>query len=259
MLTPTTFLELLQTNKPVPEGVRIPLVGRLFRYPKSTKGAIDLSQTLNLNVDRDDPANPIYKPYSFFMGEDGLQMLLHNGTTKVFETLLELGLTASYIQDQLEGKQNLFALIVLPESLGLSATWDGIFESLIRVNPELKPYADKYKEQCINTPNFCELEEFKRKYVDAETCERAHIMKDPTIFITPRRFLANTDKSFVDFRVMLWLWFSANQCFKGYGRTVDSQTGKLGVTECLVPNRPLHELLELHGGKIMELDVVLPK
>lgn len=257
--TSESFVALLSAGHQIPaDVVTSPLVGRLFRYPKAAKGNIDLSQSLNLNIDLDDPSQPINKPYSFFMGWDGLQMLAANGKDHVYETLLQVGITGNYIRDQLEAKNNLFALIVMPNTEAFPATWEGLFAAVVRSNPELKQYVDMYRDDVVNT-DVTDSDVFRSKYLSHKVVEEAHIMKDKTIFLTPRRFLNNTERSVVDFRVLLWLWFSANWHFKGYGRTVDSVTGSVGVTEFLVPNEPLQKLVEKYGAAIIELDVTMPQ
>lgn len=236
------------------------LIGRIFRYPKSDVGKVNLNQRLSLSVDMDDPEKPVHKPSCFFMGPDGLAMMAQNGPDNVFDSLLHLGLSHTWIEDHLCNKGNRFALLVI-DGRGLSspATWEGLFSVVSTNNPELIPYVEQYSKRCQNEPQFVLLPEFIAKFESVERVEIAHMMHDPTIVITPRRFLLNTEKSFVDFRVMLWQWFSVNQYFNGSGRTVDSATGAEGVTELFVPNMSLVELTSSnYNARVIELTVQLP-
>ena len=256
------------------------LVGRVFRYaaqhgsvPAAGAGGsdasastgvsdvdIDLNQRLQISVDLDDPLHPHYKPFCFFMGPDGVDMLARNGRDKSIDSLLRLGLTANWMKDHLVNKGNRFALIVLNGAMvdAVLATWDNLFRLVVTAYPELAPYVEKYRAACVGSDPaaaFTTSPAFLARFGSAQRVEEAHMMRDRALAVTPRRFLEETERTFADFRVMLWQWFSANQHFAGTGRTVHAATGQLGVSEMFVRNMTLLELVSQHGAQIIKLDL----
>jgi hypothetical protein len=234
------------------------LVARVFRYPATNAGNIDLSQRLSVSVDLDNPAEPLYKPFCFFMGNDGVAMIAKNGQAKLVKSMLRLGLTANWMKDHIVTKGNRFAIVVLDgRTVGAApATWENLFRLVCETHPELAAFVAQYGQECIADKNsFVTRPEFTARYGSAKAVEEAHMMRDRKLAVTPRRFLNETERSFVDFRVMMWQWFSANNFFAGTGRTVDAVTGAEGVSESFVRNLSLRELVERHGACIVELDI----
>jgi len=48
-------------------------------------------------IDYSDLNNPVYKPYVFYMGGDGVLKTLKNGMSKIYETLLYIGFSHDYL------------------------------------------------------------------------------------------------------------------------------------------------------------------
>eukprot|EP00760_Papus_ankaliazontas_P004343 PhM_4_TR11817/c0_g1_i1/m.40192 len=237
-------------------------VCRLFRRPRTVP--LDMEQTLNLNVDLDEPEAPIFKPFVFCTGSDGIEMIndsMLRNDGNVMSALLALGLTANYVRDQIEGKGNCFAMLVVPFSNGLMfpATWDGLFDAMASTNPELIPYIQKFGPE-IRSPAFdlSSFPQFAQRYDSVERCEEAHVMDDPGVFLTPRRFMKLDTRDVVDFRVLVWLWFGANLHFSGAGHTLHSETGEVGVSEYLLRNFSLKKFVSDFGATIQdELKIIL--
>lgn len=269
---PSLFAQLLKEGRPFnvaqdigPEGAS--LVGRIFRYPASPAAAadasgaspIDLDQRLNISVDLDDPQHPHYKPFCFFMGADGVAMLADNGRIHIVDSMVRLGITKNWMKDRLVSKGNKFAMVVLdgPSVDAALATWANLFALVSASYPELAPYVQQYAAQCTQgePAAFAATPAFLARFGSATRVEEAHMMRDRTLALTPRRFLNETARTFEDFRVMLWQWFSANQHFAGLGQTADAATGALGVSEMFVRNVTLQELVTERGACIVELEV----
>ena len=82
---------------------------------------------MSKDVDTTDPNNVKRKPYAFFVGGDGMNLILKNGKNNVLETLLFIGYTRAWIEDQLLVKKNTFYLFVDHSKEGVLATWENVF------------------------------------------------------------------------------------------------------------------------------------
>ena len=243
--------------------------GRIFRHDSSGP------TFLSFFVDVDDPAQPDRKPFVFATGPDGCHKLLSEyGRSRVHEFLVHLGCESSWVDHALEKDNRRFSMIVLPAAgesdrrrtgetreaampVGVRATWDGLLQCAATI-PGLKEYVKRYEEECKRTDmssDFLKREEFLRKYQSVKRVDSCDIIQDPEIFLTPRRFLNNTEHTFVDFRILLWTWFGASHLFTGDGYT-QNEKGEKGSSEFLIPNLSVRELQE-KGAILLPLKVLL--
>ena len=260
---PQHFLQFFQRGGSPQQQLNV--CGRIFRH--DSNGPTFLS----LSVDLDDPKQPDRKPFVFATGPDGChKLLVEYGACMVHEFLVHLGCEASWIDHVLEKDKRRFAIILLPTTnsgeqregeaqetpIGVRATWDGLLQCVATV-PGLLEYAEKYGEECkqTNMADFVKCKEFLSKYRSVKHVDAADIDQDPSIFLTPRRFLDRTAHTFVDFRVLLWTWFGASHLFAGDGYT-KNEWGEKGSSEFLIPNLPVKELQE-KGAALLPLKVLL--
>lgn len=216
-----------------------------------------MTMTFVRSVDRDDPERPIPRPYGFFMGADGLQHVLHNGQAKLFESLLSIGLNHHWMHYNVVELGFRFVLIVLPATAGYHATWDNVKTCVLLANPELRSDCEEHFDRC-SSANVLEDANFIVKYKSKEAIEEAFIDSSPDMFLTPRRYLQRTQRTWVDFRVLLWTWFGLNSFFVGDGFTKDAVTGQKGYSEFLVPNRTLGALVNDFAAVLQMVEVAVP-
>ncbi|CAE7039608.1 unnamed protein product [Symbiodinium natans] len=199
--------------------------------------------------------------------------------------MVHLGLGEAWIDHVLEVDKRRFSMIVLPlgwEAVGgkdtmrsmvgvefetegeehevavpagVSATWDGLLQCVGTV-PGLADYVIRYGDDCRRTDmaSFVRGEEFLQKYESIERVENCGL-EDP-VYLTPGRFLKKTERTFVDFRILLWTWFGASHCFTGDGITQDEK-GIRGSSEYFIPNLALKELVRDKGAALLPLTVRL--
>jgi hypothetical protein len=166
------------------------------------------------------------------------------------EMLVNSGHTIEWIRHQLSKNQK-FKLIIFsvpPDEVTL-ATWDNIFELLLKVYPEIDPnvwsqYADQLKQMTIDEIDPESL--IARYYYQGE---------DTDEYMNTNRFLNLKEQpTLLQIRAFLHHQIGLNELFSGNGRTVTHQ-GVLVDKEYLTRNRPLNEF---NRYKLLDLNPVLP-
>jgi hypothetical protein len=223
------------------------VIARVFKHRAAT-GPV-LSEKLNINVDKE---SGDCKPYVFFTRGNGIQMLLRHGQSNRLQAMLELGITRHSIDEALS-RGFAYSLVVVPAEHSHTASWDSMLQIFAEKFPTVATYCTEYADQCKRDTKFFECDEFVRKYHSIAAVEALDF--DHTL--NPRRFLAETERSFIDFRVMMWLCGSANHLFTGAGYTIDAESGARGVDECILPNIALGEVLRHCGGAVVPVPVQL--
>lgn len=247
------------------------LGARIFRHKSDV---VEGATRLSVHVDNDDPAAPVFKPFVFAMGPDGVDGLIAqlraadgaSVATVVRRFMISLGIGGAWIDHVLSLRFN-FSIVLVPtveraDAAVFPATWAGLFRCVVFAHPELAEAVAKFSDAVSAAdavPRLLSDRGFLERYGSVERVDKAEISTDRSVFMTPRRFLTESPREFADFRVLLWTWFGCNPQFTGDGVTEfrDEVTGATsrGFTECLIPNWPMSEMAERLGATVLRVDV----
>lgn len=201
------------------------------------------------------------------LGPDGLRKLLGKSG---YEMLVAVGYDLPYITRKVRDEGNQFKLVVLP--LGgtpvLKATWKNVIEIAAQTYPEAAvdfriSLAQLRRLKTPSSPGWTMADwEWFERIVGFDFSEVDKIGASDYRFLTFERFRVLTafrhlmTKTDWAFAVRAFLYFSLHlrELFAGNGYTYDAR-GKKGMSEYIVPNRPL---ADLGFYAILDLDVKIP-
>ena len=223
----------------------------------------DISElVLSPNIDEDDPQHPVIRPFVFFMGYDGLDHLFRLYREQhphfEYEFLLYLGICAQNVRNWVSVRKYRYAIVFVNEENCVPATWAHLFRLVREFNPELTEFVERHGAPLAAT-NLRELvrcEEFVRKYESYEKIECLRLNEDRERCLTPRRFL-KTEKTLVDFFVLLQCWYGVNVNFRGDGFTYDDD-GNRGSSEYFVVHHRWKHFQDKFGAELVLMDVRIP-
>jgi hypothetical protein len=173
-----------------------------------------------------------------FLRMSHLDMLIHSGHT------------IEWIRYQLnQNRQFKLILCSLPSDEVKLATWDGIFELLSKVYPEIDLNIwSRYSNQ---------LKQIKFEEIDPEgfIIKNYYLGYDSDEYMNTKRFLSLKDPpTLLQVRAFLYHQIGLNELFRGDGRTLTHE-GVLSDKEYLTINRPVNQL---NKYILLDINPILP-
>jgi hypothetical protein len=161
-----------------------------------------------------------------------------------------LGWDAAYTKRKVEAGLK-FDLVVFPESKCKLGTWDNLLDLVEETYPEIGAKMARHRAALVAmTP--ASLVEIERRqgyrFLDVDELGSC----DPR-FMTIERYVDAPDNADAA-RAFLYHVIYCKEFFGGQGHTLDGQ-GTTGVSEYIMPNRPLEEL---GAHVVIPVDVVIP-
>lgn len=179
------------------------------------------------------------------MGPDGLQKMPGKAG---YGMLRAIGYTKRHIRARLAEK-NFFRLAVFPESRARLATWDNMLAIMGEAYPATRRALQEHADALKRVP-FRDLQAMAGfNFADISDQGPSHPQ-----YMTPERFLVS-NQTLVDTRRFLHDTGHLRELFTGDGYTYDEDTGRRGLREFAMLDRPLAQL-----GKhaLLDIDVRLP-
>ena len=237
------------------------------------------------------------RPFSFVMGQDGVEMILKtkkDGKLNGYQSLKDVGYTNKQIQYDVDHKMNNFMVFFYDMAKGqmVSATWENTVQLALKGYTQLKPFSKEINEMVaiLESPDKT-IKYVREKIPNAKRPNQAYIgdgadtlnalqyikLLNPAGLPDVRlqadglvKVLKGAKKMDLLFAVRAFLWYGCGctELYGGKGYTLqttgtDSDNRKVvkkTLQEYLVPNNRLNRSKKMFGGwiEVTKLEVEFP-